>query len=213
MKCLPNTVVLFGWTSPALGKFGPGQPITTSASSAHGVYATDLDGDGDVDVLSASEDDDTIAWYENLMGGPIGVTYCSPAVSTSSGGPSTIRASGFDIAGGNSVILIADQLPHNQLGFFLNSLAQGSTPNPGGSQGTLCLSGSIGRYNPAAGYPVQSSGTLGSISVMLDLRSTPTPAGFRSVTAGQAWNSECWYRDNNPGPTSNFTGAVSITFQ
>ncbi|GAG09033.1 unnamed protein product, partial [marine sediment metagenome] len=30
------------------------------------VYATDLDGDGDADVLSASLWDDKIAWYENL---------------------------------------------------------------------------------------------------------------------------------------------------
>ena len=30
------------------------------------VYAADLDGDGDFDVLSASERDDRIAWYENL---------------------------------------------------------------------------------------------------------------------------------------------------
>ena len=28
----------------------------------------DLDGDGDLDVLSASFDDDTIAWYENTGG-------------------------------------------------------------------------------------------------------------------------------------------------
>jgi surface protein len=31
------------------------------------VYAADVDGDGDMDVLSASKDDDTIAWYENTM--------------------------------------------------------------------------------------------------------------------------------------------------
>lgn len=29
------------------------------------VYAADLDRDGDIDVVSASKDDDTIAWYEN----------------------------------------------------------------------------------------------------------------------------------------------------
>ena len=30
------------------------------------VFAADVDGDGDIDVLSASRyDDDTIAWYEN----------------------------------------------------------------------------------------------------------------------------------------------------
>jgi hypothetical protein len=29
------------------------------------VFAIDMDGDLDIDVLSASFDDDTIAWYEN----------------------------------------------------------------------------------------------------------------------------------------------------
>ena len=40
--------------------------ISTAAPGAESVYATDLDGDGDADVLSASYDDDKIAWYENL---------------------------------------------------------------------------------------------------------------------------------------------------
>ena len=32
------------------------------------MYAVDVDGDGDVDVLSASQNDDTIGWYENVDG-------------------------------------------------------------------------------------------------------------------------------------------------
>ena len=39
--------------------------ITTQADGAISVYATDLDADGDPDVLSASYRDDKIAWYEN----------------------------------------------------------------------------------------------------------------------------------------------------
>ena len=39
--------------------------ISTSADGALSVYAADVDGDGDMDVLSASEDDSKIAWYEN----------------------------------------------------------------------------------------------------------------------------------------------------
>ncbi|MCW8816557.1 MAG: hypothetical protein OQK52_01635, partial [Ignavibacteriaceae bacterium] len=39
--------------------------ITTDAKAAEDVYAVDVDGDGDVDVLSASVFDDKIAWYEN----------------------------------------------------------------------------------------------------------------------------------------------------
>jgi hypothetical protein len=37
--------------------------ITTSASAARSVFAADVSGDGIVDVLSASEADNTIAWY------------------------------------------------------------------------------------------------------------------------------------------------------
>ena len=39
--------------------------ISTSADGARSVYATDVDGDGDMDVLSASYNDDKIAWHEN----------------------------------------------------------------------------------------------------------------------------------------------------
>mmetsp|Transcript_16545 Transcript_16545/g.47416 ORF Transcript_16545/g.47416 Transcript_16545/m.47416 type:complete len:222 (-) Transcript_16545:8-673(-) len=43
--------------------------ITRTAISAQGVSVFDLDNDGDLDVLSASSGDNTVAWYENLGGG------------------------------------------------------------------------------------------------------------------------------------------------
>jgi hypothetical protein len=39
--------------------------ITTGADGANSVFAADVDGDGHIDVLSASYDDGRIAWYEN----------------------------------------------------------------------------------------------------------------------------------------------------
>ena len=38
--------------------------ISTNTSGPVSVYATDVDGDGDMDVLSASSWDNKIAWYE-----------------------------------------------------------------------------------------------------------------------------------------------------
>ena len=38
--------------------------IATSAHEAHSLYVADMDGDGDLDIVSASVFDHTIAWYE-----------------------------------------------------------------------------------------------------------------------------------------------------
>ena len=65
------SVLVLAQRAPAQS-FGGQQVISSSASEASSVYATDLDGDGDADVLSASSFDDKIAWYENLGGGSFG---------------------------------------------------------------------------------------------------------------------------------------------
>jgi len=49
-----------------LGTFSTAQLITNNVESNRGVYAADLDNDGDMDVLSVSSQDDKLAWYENL---------------------------------------------------------------------------------------------------------------------------------------------------
>ena len=50
------------------GTFGPQQIISTQGDAVKSVFATDVDGDGDTDVLAASGNDSEIAWYENLDG-------------------------------------------------------------------------------------------------------------------------------------------------
>ena len=68
--------------------------ITTAADFARSVYTADVDGDGDVDVLSASERDDTIAWYENDGGAdPV---FTKRVISTAADGAFAVFASDLD---------------------------------------------------------------------------------------------------------------------
>ena len=56
--------------------------ISTSANGAYSVHAADVDGDGDMDVLSASYEDGKIAWYENDGS----ESFTEHAISTSANG-------------------------------------------------------------------------------------------------------------------------------
>jgi len=49
------------------GQFSGDQDITYSAY-AEKVFSADIDGDGNMDVLSASSRDNKISWYKNLGG-------------------------------------------------------------------------------------------------------------------------------------------------
>ncbi|MDA1265781.1 MAG: hypothetical protein O2816_11935 [Planctomycetota bacterium] len=60
---------------------------------------------------------------------------------------------------------------------------------------------------------VGNSCGAGELQISVDLTALPRPGGPISVMAGETWNFQLWFRDLNPGPTSNFTDAISITFQ
>lgn len=52
---------------------------------------------------------------------------------------------------------------------------------------------------------MSSLGT-GSISLAIDLASTPRPTGSVPTSPGDTWHFQLWHRDGIPsGPTSNFT--------
>ncbi|HLW30623.1 MAG TPA: VCBS repeat-containing protein, partial [Aequorivita sp.] len=50
------------------GDFGPPQIISATSQGAFSAIAADIDGDGDLDIIIASDLDATVAWYENLDG-------------------------------------------------------------------------------------------------------------------------------------------------
>ncbi|MFT7680447.1 MAG: hypothetical protein ACI8QC_004453 [Planctomycetota bacterium] len=183
---------------------------TSLMRCTHDMAVFDIDNDGFKDIVTA-RCEGTNVWI-NQSGpqiGPIGTAYCSPATPNSTGFPAFISATGLLEAASNTLTLTSTLMPSNQFAYYLVGATQGSIANPGGSQGTLCLSGSIGRFTAQVG----STGALGVFSINVDLNALPSPMGAVQVMSGETWNFTAWYRDVNPTPTSNFTDGVSVTFQ
>lgn len=135
--------------------------------------------------------------------------YCRPAEINSTGRSGTLRSSGCGTLAANNLVLTATDLPVNQVGIFLTSRTTNLVPFAGGGQGTLCLGGAIGRFSSQAA----STGPAGELTLQVDANQLPIPGGSHTVAPGETWNFQAWFRDTNPGPTSNFTDAVEVTFE
>jgi len=104
------------------GTFGAELIITTNADGIKSVYAADIDGDGDMDVLSASSSDDKIAWYENTNGqGNFGA---EQIITTNADGASSVYAS--DIDGDGDMDVLAAIYFENKIAGYRNINGQGN---------------------------------------------------------------------------------------
>ena len=142
-------------------------------------------------------------------------TFCDPGQPNSTGS-AAVLAGTFT---GSALHLEATSGPNNQFGYVVVS---GSTS--AGipiSQGLLCLGSPIGRYNAAAGATKNSLGRFeGGVFVNLSGTSTSgtgfdVPADLPgpingTITPGQTWNFQLWYRD--VGANSNFTNGLAATY-
>jgi FG-GAP-like repeat/IPT/TIG domain len=114
--------------------------ITTSAVAVKDVYAADLDGDGNMDVLSASRDDDKVAWYKNDGSG--GFT-TQPAITTTADGANAVYAADLD-GDGDLDVLSASQWD-NKIAWYENDGSGGFTI-PSSSMITIGINRAISVY-------------------------------------------------------------------
>jgi hypothetical protein len=91
--------------------------ITTSADYARSVYAADIDDDGDMDLLSASRDDATIAWYAN--DGTEHPTFASHVISTGAVGATSVYADDMD--GDGDVDLLSAPAWDDKIAWYENN--------------------------------------------------------------------------------------------
>ena len=114
--------------------------ITTSADGAHSVFAADMDGDGDMDILSASYSDDTIAWYEN--DGNANPTWTAADIATSADGAISVFAADMD--GDGDMDILSASAVDNTIAWYETALAFTLTSStPATASNTVSLDSNI----------------------------------------------------------------------
>ncbi|MCC5824285.1 MAG: VCBS repeat-containing protein [Phycisphaerales bacterium] len=97
--------------------------LTTQANGARSVFAADLTGNGYMDVISASENDNTVAWYRN-SGGP-NPTFTRHVITDQAIGASSVFAA--DINGNGLIDIVSAARLGFEIAWYENS--GGSNPN------------------------------------------------------------------------------------
>ena len=161
---------------------------------------------GRINIVEAAIDEFRV--FDVGCSAPVGTAYCD-AAPNSTGLAGEIVGEGTAFLVENDLELVATQLPPQQSGFFIVADGQASVPMIGGGQGTLCVGGTTGRYLSQAG----TSDAAGTLRLVVDAAAIPAPTGVVVTLPGDTWNFQCWHRDANPGPTSNFTEGYSVTFR
>lgn len=152
----------------------------------------------------------------------VGSTLCDPASVNVAG--TRARISGqFGTGSGSGLHLEVVGGPPATFGYFLAS-ASFSEPGTVVGNGSLCLTGTVERFDGRAGTAfgsigafddrgrlVNASGTSG-IGTGFDVPSS-LPFIGSTIQPGDSWSFQLWYRDaGSSGATFNFSDGVSVTF-
>jgi len=168
----------------------------------------DVDSDGDADVIFTSERGDSVTWLRGVGRGFLGQVECSAPPES----PADLQAVGSPRRAVNALQLQLSRVAPGTLTLFLTSQSPGFVVHPGGSLGTLCLGGGVGRFDrPGEARTADGQGT---VTLDVDLSDVPQPLAAQSVVAGETWRFQAWYRDAVNGvATSNFSGSLAVEFR
>ena len=149
--------------------YGPQQVISTAADFATSAFAADLDGDGDIDVLSASRTDDKISLYPNDGAGNFGP---QEVISTAADGPVSVYATDFD-ADGDLDVISASAFDNTIAWYEFSGTPTTSTATQYG----------VGCGTPPMLFTPTSTAIAGT-AITAEVTNTPTPFCF--VTFGNS---------------------------
>ena len=129
-------------------------------------------------------------------------SYCNSNLN-STGQMALLTTPGAVCLGTESLTLRTVNLPKNQFGYYFMGQFKTNVPFFGGSQGVLCVGAPLYRFSGN----VLGSGASGVMTFSPDFQNLPSGATFNH---GSTWNFQLWYRDMNPGQTSNTSNGIEI---
>lgn len=208
------------------------RPISLGADLAISVGAADLDGDGDLDVHSASQGDDTIAWYENSGDGS---AWRDAAISTTTDG--AFHAVPADVDGDGDLDLVGSVQFADTIAWYENLAGDASRWEPhaiaGEAEGIRTVAaadldgdGDVDaisasrRDNEITWYEnVDRDGSTWVARVISDRTLQPFSVGLADVdgdgdldalSASMGDDKIAWYPNRSPHRTPEYPAAVEI---
>ncbi len=162
-----------------LGEFGSMQIISNNSDGAYSVFASDIDGDNDIDIMTASFYENHISWYENIDGA--GNFSSEIIISTNINGAISVFATDLDSDG--DIDIISASHNNDKISWFENIDGQG---NFGKEQ-------------------ILSTNAVGAVSVFI----SDGDGDMDIISASRNDNKICWYI--NMDGNGNFSSEKIIT--
>ena len=95
--------------------------VTNTATNVEEMYAADIDGDGDIDVLSAKPIADEVTWYENDGN----ENFTAIVISTEADGPNDVYA--YDMDGDGDMDVLSVSREDDEVAWYENDGSQNFT--------------------------------------------------------------------------------------
>jgi len=130
--------------------------------------------------------------------------YC-PGNVNSTGWGAGLLAVGSAALGDEDLTFVGSNLPPWQFAYLMMARERDEVPFFRGSQGTLCLEMPVLKFTPHV-VPIDGAG---GVEVPVDFGDLPPGV---DLLPGDVWNFQLWYRDMNPGMSTNTSNAVEVLF-
>ena len=162
-----SNLTLYAQWTPETVAFASANTISSSADNAKLIHTVDIDGDGDMDVLSASYGDDTIAWYENNGS----ESFTERTIDSGANGAWSV--SGVDVDGDGDVDVLAASYDDDTVAWYENNGSESFTKRTV----TTAVNG------PHVAYATDVDGD-GDVDILSASNEDDTIAGSRTMAPG-----------------------------